>query len=413
MLIVDERRRSRQALVAYAEAWGMLPVATVSAFEALAWIRQGQVFDVAIVDVLNGDMNGLALVSEIRRYRDASALPLILMDLLGRDVGLGDMEGDHQVVLHKPVRLLQLQAALINAFEGRSFLSTPAMKRARGGAWPVGELAPRILLAEDDTINQQVILHLLQRLGYLVDLARDGDLALAAFEQRRYDVVLLDIQMPSMDGLEVARAIRQRWPAERQPYLVAITANVVEGAREACLSAGLDDYISKPIQVAELMQVIEMHQLRSRPAASAGASAAALQLDWSYERDRLKVGDTIRQASPLLSRAAQSLLPDLVERFLEDSADLLNVMASAAALGDGRAIERAAHRLKSSSALVGAPMLSELCDQLEQAIRTNAPIDLQEQVDRIAIEFAHVRGCYPRKMQFQETAGHSPEKVAG
>jgi CheY-like chemotaxis protein len=252
------------------------------------------------------------------------------------------------------------------------------------GAELLNQQAPHLLLAEDDAINQQVIRHLLQNLGYQVDLVRDGDLALEALARQRYDLVLLDLQMPSMDGLEVARTIRQRWPAEQQPYLVALTANVAEGVREACLSAGMDGCISKPLQVAELIQVIEMRELRSRPVALAGATAAAFQLERWAEPDQVAVVDTLRQATSWP-------LPDLTERYLGDGADLLNAMASAAALGDWRAVERAAHRLKSSSALVGASTLSELCDQLEQAIRSDTGIDLPAQVDQIASEFASVR----------------------
>jgi signal transduction histidine kinase/CheY-like chemotaxis protein/HPt (histidine-containing phosphotransfer) domain-containing protein/PAS domain-containing protein len=397
LLIVDERRRSQQALVAYAEARGMLPFPTVSALEALTWIRQGQRFDVAIVDVLNSEMHGLTLASEIRRYHDAHALPLILVHTLGRhSVSPREAEGDYQVLLHKPLRLFQLQAALINIFEGRAFHANPPVKRSSGAAWPANEQVPCILLAEDDAINQQVILHMLQKLGYQIEVVRDGDLALAAIEQRYYDVVLLDMQMPSKDGLEVARAIRQRFPADRQPYLVAITANVMEGAREECLSAGMDDYISKPVLVAELMQVIEMHRLRARPASA--EAPAAFQLDRLPEQGAgaSSTGAVLETSQPLhhlLGGDTTWQLADLIARFLDDTTDLLNVMSSAATLGDMRTIQRAAHRLKSSSALLTATMLSELCDQLEHALRTNAPIDVREHVERITIEFARVKAA--------------------
>lgn len=391
ILIVDEHRRSRQALVAYAEAWGMLPIAAASAHAALAWIQQGQAFDVAILDALNGDMPGPALLSEIRRYCDPGALPVIMMERLAQNGGSGLAGGDYQLVLHKPIRLPQLQAALARVLEQQAAGGAAAPRRARDGAEPAAVQAPRLLLAEDDAINQQVTRHLLQKLGYQVDLVGDGDLALAALERRRYDLVLLDVQMPSMDGLEVARAIRQRWPAEQQPYLVAITADVAEGARAACLNAGMDDYIGKPLQAAELMQVIEMRALRSRPGALAGSAAAASQLDWWPEHDWAAAGGVAQQDSRLPSQAAASLLPDLAEFYLEDSAELLKVIVSSTALGDLRAIERAAHRLKSSSALVGMPMLAELCEQLEQALRSNVPIDLRAQVERIASELAHVR----------------------
>jgi signal transduction histidine kinase/CheY-like chemotaxis protein/HPt (histidine-containing phosphotransfer) domain-containing protein len=397
MLIVDAHRRSRQALAAYAEAVGMLPFPTASALEALGWIRQGQQFDIAIIDVLHTEMDGPTLVSEIRRYHDSHALPLILMDMLGRQAGsLREAEGDYQVLLHKPLRLFQLREALINVFDGRAFHANPPAKRATSADWPEDSPALRILLAEDDSINQQVIVHMLQRLGYRIEVVRDGDLALAALEQQRYDVVLLDVQMPSLDGLEVAQAIRQRLPADRQPYLVAITANVIEGAREECLSAGMDAYISKPVQVAELIQVIEMHRLRAETDVLANADGAAFPLEqravWDAEIEPASPAiETPLYTRLLLAEDATWQLADLIGRFLDDTADLLGNMSTAAARGDLLAIQRSAHRLKSSSALIGAQVLSDLCDQLEHALRTNALIDVAEHVERIVLEFARVK----------------------
>ena len=137
-------------------------------------------------------------------------------------------------------------------------------------------------------------MHMLQKMGYQIEVVRDGDLALAAIERQRYDVVLLDVQMPSKDGLEVAQAIRQRFPADQQPYLVAITANVIEGAREECLSAGMDDYISKPVQAAELIQVIEMHRLRAGSDAFKRARAAASDIEQRWHPS----ASLIRRARP-------------------------------------------------------------------------------------------------------------------
>jgi PAS domain S-box-containing protein len=396
LLIVDERRRSQQALVAYAESVGMLPCATASALEALMWVRQGQLFDAAIVDVLNSEMHGLTLASEIRRYRDAHALPLIFVDMLGRHaLPRWQAEGDYQVLLHKPLRLLQLQAALINVFDGRVFHANPPAKRSTTAAWPSDDLAPRILLAEDDPVNQRVIVHMLQKMGYQIEVVRDGDLALAAIEQGHYDVALLDVQMPSKDGLEVAQVIRQRFPPERQPYLVAITANVIEGAREECLSAGMDDYISKPVQVAELMQVIEMHRLRARSTALPHPQAAfPSEQHTPSERAADLAGAAVDMSADLQQLVSESMswqLADLIAHFLDDASGLLTIMQAAAESGDLIAIQRAAHRLKASSALLAAPLLSNLCDQLEQALRTNAAIDVREQVECIRTEFARVK----------------------
>jgi HPt (histidine-containing phosphotransfer) domain-containing protein len=199
--------------------------------------------------------------------------------------------------------------------------------------------------------------------------------------------------MPSQDGLEVARAIRQRFPADRQPYLVAITANVMEGAREECLSAGMDDFISKPVQAAELMQVIEMHRLRAEPLATTSADIAfpiTQATTWQAELNPAAVEMPLPMRS-LLAEDTVWQLADLIARFLDDTANLLNDMRLAAARGDLLVIQRSAHRLKSSSALLGAQLLSELCDQLEHALRTNALIDVHECIERIASEFARVK----------------------
>jgi CheY-like chemotaxis protein/HPt (histidine-containing phosphotransfer) domain-containing protein len=380
LLIVEARRRSRQALVAYARSWGMQPCATASASEALAWLREGQPFDIAVVDAHNGEIPGLALVTELRRHRQASELPLLMLDQLGRrDPRLKTADGEMQIVLRKPLKQLQLQAALISILEGRAFHPSPPSKRLHSGARPLDAGTPRILLAEDDAINQQVTLHILQKLGYATEVVRDGALAIEALARQDYDVVLLDVQMPEKDGLEVARTIRQRWPADRRPYLIAVTANAVEGAREECLAAGMDDYITKPIQIEELIKVIEMRGLRARADDATEAVGAAIDVA------------TLQQTRQLLGEDAPQQLERMIVGFLDDTAELLGVMGRAASTGDAEAIGRAAHKLKSSSAIMAATILSELCDQLEYAVRTNAQVDLAEQVKLIEAEFARVR----------------------
>jgi signal transduction histidine kinase/CheY-like chemotaxis protein len=385
LLIVDQHRRSRQALLSYAEAWGMRPFATDSALEALTWIQRGQQFDIAIVDALISDMHGLTLASELRRYHDAQALPLVLIDSLGQQgVSLWKAGDDYQALLRKPLRLSQLQAALANILDGRPFYPNPPVKRVASADNQEDAESLRILLAEDNPINQRVIVHMLQKLGYQIEVVRDGDLALAAIELHHYDVVLLDVQMPSKDGLEVAQAIRQRFPADRQPYLVAITANAMEGAREECLNAGMDDYISKPVHAAELMQVIEMHRLR--------AGSDAFRKARGHESEQLGAAAEMPiDMRELLGEDMNWRLADLIARFLDDTTELLQSMAEAAARADLLQVQRSAHRLKSSSALVAATQLSELCDQLEHALRTNAPIDLHDHVERIMAEFARVK----------------------
>jgi PAS domain S-box-containing protein len=398
MLIVDEHRRSRQAIALQAQLWGMVTRETQSAREALDWIRQDMPFDIAVVDLQNAEMDGLSLAAELRKYRDAHTLPLIMLDLLGqREEQSRVAERDYQLFLRKPLKHGQFQAALVSLFEDRPFQLSPAPKRVQSDLGQELDGALRILLAEDDPINQQVTLHILRKLGYQTDVVRDGVMALDALEHDHYDVVLLDIQMPEMDGLEVARAIRRRWPIDQQLYLVAVTANVSEAAREECLSAGMDGYISKPIQIEELIKVIEMHRLRARSAARPATidiPGIPAPLANGAEDAHAPIDAGLLQKTRLMLGEGQSgRFADLVDRYIDDTAILLTVMLNAVARGDSQALQRAAHRLKSSSSILAALTLSDLCDKLEQAIRTNALVNLHERVRQIEAEFIRVKSA--------------------
>src|SRR5437016_8827234 len=114
-----------------------------------------------------------------------------------------------------------------------------------------------ILLAEDNVVNQKLALRILQQMGYRVDLASNGIEAIESVERQTYDVVLMDVQMPEMDGMQAAQTITTRWPAQRRPRIVAMTANAMQGDREACLAAGMDDYITKPIRVEALVDALQ------------------------------------------------------------------------------------------------------------------------------------------------------------
>jgi CheY-like chemotaxis protein len=201
------------------------------------------------------EMDGLTLARAIRARREAQVLPLVLCSSLGRR----ELEADRTVFaaqLAKPLKPSQLYDALLGIFAGQA----PLTRKTEGSPGLDPEMAQRlplrILLAEDNAVNQKLALRLLGQLGYRADVAGNGLEAIAALERQRYDVVLMDVQMPELDGLEAARVICQRWPQAERPRLIAVTANAMQGDREQCLEAGMDDYISKPIRVDELVAVL-------------------------------------------------------------------------------------------------------------------------------------------------------------
>ena len=258
VLIVDDSATSRRILTLQTEAWGMLSQATGSPTEALDWVRHGDAFDVAIVDRQMPEMDGLMLAAELHKLRDRQALPLVMVSSLGK----GEAEGTKEFAafLVKPVRASQLYDALVGILAGREAETKPAVAAPRFDA-DMGERLPlRILLAEDNVVNQKLALRLLERLGYRADVAANGVEAIRAVERQPYDIVFMDVQMPEMDGLEATRQICARWVAGERPRIIAMTANALKEDREACLAAGMDDYLAKPIRVEELVAVLSGNQ---------------------------------------------------------------------------------------------------------------------------------------------------------
>ena len=257
-LIVDDLGTNRRLLALQLQDWGIRTQAVGSAREALELLQTGLHFDVVLVDMDMPDMNGAELARQIRAaLPEAGRRPPLM--LLSSSVSPGRVEpGLFEVSLQKPVKQRQLQEALHEALRHRT--PPPALAPsppALPDAAPEAPATPRrILLAEDEPANQQLATLMLEKLGYAVDVAGDGLEALAALEQRPYDVVLMDIRMPEMDGVEAMQRIRAR-PEAPQPHVIAVTANAMAGDREAYLRSGADDYVSKPITFNALATALE------------------------------------------------------------------------------------------------------------------------------------------------------------
>jgi CheY-like chemotaxis protein len=245
VLIVDDNKTNRRILGAYAHSWGMVPFVASTSHDALDWIRRGDTFDVAILDMDMSDMDGLTLAEEISKYN--KTLPQVMLTSMGKRVPV-----DHAFHLTKPIKPSQLHKALTEVISRR-----PAQKSTRYGSIDKRKKAGPlyVLLAEDNVSSQKVILQMLKRLGHRADVVADGIEVCQALERQNYDIVLMDVRMPEMDGLDATRTIRQRWPVNR-PKVIAITAHALEGDRDKCLSAGMDDYITKPVKMGELSDVL-------------------------------------------------------------------------------------------------------------------------------------------------------------
>ncbi len=254
LLVVDDNATNRRVLALQADKWGMASRATESPAEALRWLVAGEAFDAAILDMHMPEMDGLELAGRVRALR--AELPLMLFSSLGRREA-GDSEGLFGAYLMKPMRQSQLFDALATLLlhdipERPAAPAKPTLDPGMAARHPL-----RILLAEDNVVNQKLALRLLQLLGYRADLAANGAEAIGSVERQTYDVVLMDVQMPEMDGLEASRRITAQWAAAQRPRIVAMTANAMQGDREMCLAAGMDDYLTKPIRVDQLVEALE------------------------------------------------------------------------------------------------------------------------------------------------------------
>jgi signal transduction histidine kinase/CheY-like chemotaxis protein/HPt (histidine-containing phosphotransfer) domain-containing protein len=295
VLVVDDNETNRKILLKQTENWGMLPHACVSGPDALDWLDRGGHYDVAVLDMQMPDMDGLSLAEALRARPSVRECPIVMLSSVGHRVRAG---GVLDAALTKPVKQGQLYDVLASVASTQERLrqipsewavpapttfmepEAPAARRpalsqeappldpspARPSSSPAAVWADdgpaerqplRILLAEDNAVNQKVALGILTRLGYKADIAANGIEVLRALELADYDVILMDVQMPEMDGLAATRHIRQNIPREKRPRIVAMTANAMHGDRERCIEAGMDDYVPKPVRHEDLSAALD------------------------------------------------------------------------------------------------------------------------------------------------------------
>jgi PAS domain S-box-containing protein len=280
VLIVDDNATSRAALEGWLRGWHAEPVAVGDGLEALdaLWraAASGRGYGLVLLDArLNGG-DGLALAAKVRQAPELSASRILLLTEDGQDDVLGAGELGVAAFAAKPLQQQELLEAIGRALSGAgpgADVRRPALDR---GAVPAGGRRLHVLLAEDNVVNQQVVEHLLRRQGHTLRVAEDGRAALAALEREAFDVMLLDVHMPEMDGFEVIAAWRQREQASGGHLpVIALTARSTTGERQRCLQAGMDEHLAKPVRAAELLAALERVLSPKAPAAPAAAQRGA------------------------------------------------------------------------------------------------------------------------------------------
>jgi CheY-like chemotaxis protein len=384
LIVVDDNATNNEIVARHARSWGMEAVATTSPSEALARIEAGEQFHVAVLDMVMPEMDGLTLAREIRRHRDKRELPLIMLTSLGRIPEVRS-SGVFSVQLAKPVKASQLYNALLQALADQ--VTEPAVDELVPEEGKPATSSLRILLAEDNAVNQKVALRLLDRLGYRADVASNGLEALEALARQPFDVVLMDVQMPELDGLDASRRIRERWPEETRPRIIAMTANAMPEDRAACIAAGMDDYLAKPIRPNELGAALS----RARPLGGTHSASA---------KDGAGPGLDARAIEGLRELGGEEFLVEVIDTFLSDAPALVATLRTTRDQGDAEGLRRAAHTLKANGQTFGAGDFAELCRELERRARSDELDGTAELVDRIERDYtalARTLGAIPTR----------------
>lgn len=360
VLLAEHGTSNARVLRQLLESWGMQVTIAGTADQTLALLREPTGYSVVILDAQLPGMDCFALAREIQKLPTRKSLPLLLLStarLRTEDLHAAGMTEAH--FLHKPIRpglLLETLGRMlgVRVQPDRKPPFTPGLDSDFARRLPL-----RILLADDNPINQKVGISVLNKLGYQADLATNGVEVIKALEQKPYDVLFLDVQMPEMDGYECTRTICERWTRDKRPVIVAMTGNALIGDREKCLAAGMDDYISKPVRVADLQATLERwgptkvvkydtnYFMRNPESLSPGLLDASIIAD-------------LREMAPT---EGVSMLSELISLYLETAPTHIKQLVQA--IEDPKQLAFHAHALKSMSLNMGARQVVELSQKLE------------------------------------------------
>jgi len=371
ILVVDDNATNRDILREQLQSWHAEVTEASSAAVGLAELKQAaaarQDFDLAVLDYQMPEMSGMDLVRAMRAdpaLRDVPVVMLSSMTRTGEDTDWGSQR--LAAVLTKPARRTQLYTALSRVLAGaqREAVAASAPKVATPG--PPTALGMKLLLVEDNPVNQAVACGMLERLGCHVTVAGNGREGVAAFATGTFDVVLMDCHMPELDGYAASALIRdyERDHGSRRTPIVALTANAMEGDREKCQAAGMDEYLTKPYTLAQMQSVLEGLQ---QPGHAAAATTPSTPADETLALDPR----ALEQIRALQRPGGPALVDKVIGLYLDSSRGLTDKLGAALAAGDSSGVREAAHALKSSSANLGATVLAGLAAELEALGREN------------------------------------------
>jgi two-component system, sensor histidine kinase and response regulator len=372
VLLVDDNATNRKILHYQVSAWGMRDSVASSGPGALALLREGAArgdpYAVVILDAHMPELNGHQVVKLIRNDPSVAAVKVVLLTSVEPGGLPPDLSNQVDALISKPAKQSQLFETLCHVFGIGTDAPAVELTASEPVSWTLHEKKLRVLLAEDNPVNQRVVLYQLRMLEQVVDLAQDGVEALKLFDEHEYDVILMDIHMPTLDGYSATAEIRRREEEQnrKHTWIIAVTANALPEDRDKCLAAGMDDYLAKPFKARALVCALEkcVKGLESLP------PATDLRL--------------------LVDSGIGDMVPQLISVFLESAPRDIERMRIALAAKDPDRLAGAAHSLKGSCSNLGASRLRDLCQQIENHGRSGYLDEVFKLLKSVDQEFGRV-----------------------
>ena len=392
VMVVDDNKTNRVILEQNLRVWGARAASFASGREALSGldhaIEAGDPFRLAILDYQMPEMDGIALARTIRRDPAKAAVALILLTSSSRpgDSGIAQ-EAGIGAFLTKPARLADVYdclATLLSTGQNSPHVVGETIRYSFTEVSPAARA--RVLVVDDNPVNQRVAVRMLEKMGHVVDVADDGVGALAALARVKYDAVLMDCQMPEIDGFEATREIRRREGSDRHTFVIAMTAGAMAGDEDKCLAAGMDAYLSKPVKADKLAAMITLCTdltARFEPTRDPKPPSQGL-LDQSYVTGLRELGT--------------DEFDKLVRLFLSDGQARIDGLRTAQMSGDTSAMVKIAHSLKGSASSFGAGTLAARCGELEARARAADPAEDAQMIDRVDAEFVLASGALRQEL---------------
>jgi len=378
ILIVDDNDTNLHILSIQSKNWGMIPRSTKNPAEALNWITRDDPFDIAVLDMLMPEIDGISLAKEIRKYRSKEILPIIILSSSGsQNFDKETVNILLNAIITKPIKQSQLHKILIQTISPGSVSLTENQQQieisdeSKKKETLKDQIPLKLLIAEDNIINQKLTVKILSQLGYQTEVVSNGLEVIDSLKRLHYDIILMDVQMPEMDGIEAAKYIVKNWKTEERPVIIAMTANVMQGDKERCLNAGMDDYLSKPIVIDEVQNIIKKWEgnIRTKRSTSRNIkSSLMLDSDIIYRLKNVDENNSLLQIIKLYNELTPELIAE-IKRALKNR--------------DHDSLKTAASNLKKISLNLGANRMAEICLKVESLNGKTSKEDLQNLIDRL------------------------------